>query len=308
MRGLDLSEEYFFTYGLPMLNTLFPEVSGRIAAGFAGPGSECFGFDDVISRDHDWGPAFCLWLEEDDYFLLAEPLQKAYDELPKTFKNFKQRVVTAGENYRSGVCSTKSFYLRHTGLDHAPAKLGEWLKIPEEALAVCTNGKVFYDPMGKFSEWRKKLLGYYPEDVRLRRIVSRCMTAAQSGQYNFPRSVKRGDIFAISQSEAIFCHDVISLVFLLNKKYAPFYKWMHRAVRDLEILGKFTYETITSLLSEPDYRKKIVIIESISSEIIKELTDEGLTDSSSDFLLDHGPVINKKIKDETIRKNFIIIK
>lgn len=308
MQGLRLSEEYFATYGLPMLSDLFPETSSRIAVGLVGPGSECFGFDDKISRDHDWGPSFCIWLEDEDLHKFGGFLQKAYDQLPKIFKSYGPRLATAGEKFRVGVCSTKSFYLRHTGLDHPPGKLNEWLKIPEEALSVCTNGRVFYDPMGIFSDWRRKLLNYYPEDVRLRRISSRCMTSAQSGQYNFPRSVKRGDLFAVSQSETVFSHDIISLVFLLNRKYAPFYKWMHRSVRDLEILGEFIYEAIESLLFETDNRKKIGIIESISAEIIKELISQKISTSTSDFLLDHGPAINEKIQDEKIRKNFIIIK
>jgi hypothetical protein len=47
---------------------------------------------------------------------------------------------------------------------------------------------------------------------------------AQVGQYNFVRSLKRKELFAAHYAEAQFCADVISLVFLLNRKYAPFYK------------------------------------------------------------------------------------
>ena len=57
MQGLELAEKFYDTYGRPMIRSLFPLYEGRIAAGLAGPGSECFGFDDAISRDHDFAPA-----------------------------------------------------------------------------------------------------------------------------------------------------------------------------------------------------------------------------------------------------------
>lgn len=47
----------------------------------------------------------------------------------------------------------------------------------------------------EFTRWRKTLLDFYPEDVRLKKIASRCMTIGQAGQYNLARCVKRGDFF-----------------------------------------------------------------------------------------------------------------
>ena len=66
MKGLELAELFYRECGIPMLEQHFPEQMARIAVGMVGPGSECFGFDDVISREHDWGPGFCLWLTGND--------------------------------------------------------------------------------------------------------------------------------------------------------------------------------------------------------------------------------------------------
>ena len=62
MTGLELAKAYYETYGKRMLAEEFPRYVDRIAVGLAGEGSECFGFDDAISRDHDFGPSFCMWL------------------------------------------------------------------------------------------------------------------------------------------------------------------------------------------------------------------------------------------------------
>ena len=69
MNGLALSRSFYETIGKPALEQQFPALMSRMAIGLAGEGSECLGFDDELSRDHDWGPAFCIWLEKEDYII-----------------------------------------------------------------------------------------------------------------------------------------------------------------------------------------------------------------------------------------------
>ena len=66
MRGIDEARAFYLEYGQQMIAKNFPEYEGKIAVGFAGHGSECFGFDDEISRDHDFEKGFCLWLTDED--------------------------------------------------------------------------------------------------------------------------------------------------------------------------------------------------------------------------------------------------
>ena len=307
MKGLQLAREYYDLVGAPMLQNRFGELTDRIAIGFVGPGSECFGFDDEISRDHDWGPAFCLWLTADDYRKHGKDLQNAYQALPRTFMGFGPRQASPGEEFRVGVCPTVTFYATYTGLDHPPAGIKEWVPIPETSLATCTNGEVFSDPLGEFSRWRQMLLAFYPEDVRLKKIASRCFTIGQSGQYNLSRSLRRRERFAAQWAVTQFCLDTMSLVFLLNKRYAPFPKWMHRALKELPLLGEWAHATILDLITPADLEAKPPIVEEACAVIIRELRSQGLTDASGDFLLDHADSVHNRISDPGLRQRFMVV-
>lgn len=306
MKGLDLAENYYRAYGQELLESTAPELAGRAAFGLAGPGSECYGFDDEISRDHDWGPAFCVWLSEDDFLTYGSRLQAAYEALPRVFEGYGPRLASPGEEGRVGVMGISSFFRTHTGLDHPPATLGEWLFIPERNLSLCTNGRVFSDPLGEFSARRNFLSRFYPEDIRLKKLASRCITAGQSGQYNLPRSLKRGDGFSARYALMNFCTQGISLVFLLNRQYAPYYKWMHRGVRRLPLLGERTYEVIQELTMETNWPPKADLIENFCQEIIGCLRSQGLSDSRSDFLPDHAAEVHGKIQDRILGERMMV--
>ena len=306
MKGLNLCEKFYNEYGAGMIEEKFPQYQERIAAGLVGDGSECYGFDDEISRDHDWGPGFCIWLNTEDYKATGSAMQIEYDRLPKVFDGYERMTSRWGEG-RTGVFEVGAFYSRFIGIPHVPESNERWLYLPENYLSVCTNGKVFVDPLGQFSQIRKELLDFYPEDVRLVKIAARCMSSAQSGQYNYLRSIKHKEYYAAQYAEIKFCNDIMSLVFLLNRRYAPFYKWRHRAVKGLPVLGEFIWKKIDEMVGTHDRKRKNSIIEEISAGVIDEFQKEGLSNSKSDFLLDHGPVIHEKIKNETLRKRNVWI-
>ena len=308
MKGLELAEQYFFAVGAPMIQKKFPDYEGKIAAGLVGMGSECFGFDDEISRDHDWGPTFCLWLAKADYGAIGNSLQAEFDNLPKTFAGFGPREESTWGRGRSGAFEIGQFYKQFIGFDRPPQSLREWRIIPEANLATATNGRIFSDPLGEFTAFRNQLMGFYPEDIRLKKIASRCMTIAQTGQYNYMRCIRRREYVAAAWHEVKFVSDLISLVFLLNRQYRPFPKWMHRAMQSLPILGKALYDLLLELVTtnegttgQTGYEEKGRLMEEMCQLVIKELRQEGLSDSPSDFLLDHGPVVQRHIQDPQIR-------
>jgi hypothetical protein len=100
-----------------------------------------------------------------------------------------------------------------------------------------------------------------------------------------------------------FCADAIGLVFLLNRRYAPFYKWLHRAVRDLSALGAEVYQQINVLLAEEDPGRRADVMESVSVLLAGALREQGLSDSDSEFLLDHAPQVQANITDAWLRQH-----
>lgn len=300
MNGLTLAERYFTTYGLSLIRDMFPDFKERIAAGLIGLGSECLGFDDKFSMDHDWGPGFCIWLTQPDYERIGQPLMEGYQRLPRTFEGYERNTSEWGEG-RVGVFEIGAFYRVFLGRVNVPETLYDWLRLQENNLSACTAGRVFYDPLGEFSGIRQKLLEFYPDDVRIVKIAARCMSAGQSGQYNFTRCLWRRDYFAAQYAETKFCADIMSLVYMLNRRYAPYYKWLLRGIVGLPILGEFMCEKISAIVRLHDHEQKRLMIDEICAAAILELRAEGLSDSTSRFLVDHGPAIHEKIVDTNLR-------
>ncbi len=157
MQGLDIAREYYLQQGKPMLEREFADVLDRIAVGLAGEGSECFGFDDEISRDHDFEAGFCLWISREDERDFGFRLERAYAKLPKEFMGLSKSYVSPVGGNRHGVITVEDFYTRFLGAPTAPDTIERWLNTPASYLATASNGEVFADPSGKFSRVRNKL-------------------------------------------------------------------------------------------------------------------------------------------------------
>lgn len=300
MKGMELSRLYYEEVCKPAIEKEAGELTERTAVGLVGEGSECYGYDDEISRDHDFGPSCCFWLTKEVYRTYGGKLREILDSLPKSFMSFPALKMSEWGGGRRGVLNTESFYRKFTGKENGPETLDEWRMIPETNLSIVTNGSVFSDPLGEFTKIRNRLLEYYPEDIRLDKIASRCMKIAQSGQYNLGRCLKRGEFVAARIAEAEFINESIYMIYLLNKKYMPFYKWMHKDMQFLPILGKEVHNLLNNLISIQNSEKPETA-EKICGLIINELKMQGISENKSDFLLDHGPDIQRKISDESLR-------
>ena len=143
MKGLDLSRAYFEAYGRELVAKFDPEGK-RISAGLAGYGSECMGYDDELSSDHDFEPRFYLWTDDGTEREIGFPLMRAYNALPREFMGYGRSLHSLYGADRGGVVTVKDFFESFTGLGRLPESAGEWLRIPDYALAAATNGRGIY--------------------------------------------------------------------------------------------------------------------------------------------------------------------
>ena len=307
MKGIELSRAYFEEYGKPMLQNDFAEHTDRIAVGLVGHGSECFGFDDEISSDHDFEPRFCIWLTDEDNQKFGFRLFRAYSKLPREFMGIRCRERSAGRQKEKGVYSISEFYSTYTGRSGAPECWQDWLYTPSHYFAEATNGEVFCDPLGEFTRIRELIKNGMPEDVRLKKIASCALRMAQSGQYNYKRCIAHGELGAARLALDEFTRNACELTFLLERRHAPYYKWIFRAMRDLTRLD-FLAQKLEALLTLPsDETLKIeLLIEEISSILIEEFRKQGISDATCGFLESHAYSINDRIKISEIRNLHVL--
>ncbi|MDY6367586.1 MAG: DUF4037 domain-containing protein [Clostridia bacterium] len=309
MKGLEICEKYFNEYGKKMIDEEFAEYKDRIAAGLVGEGSECFGFDDELSKDHDFEPSFCLFITEEDERKFGFKLERAYAKLPKEYMGLKRQLLSPTGGNRRGVIVINEFYKKFLGASNAPDSLKRWFYTPSEMLATACNGKVFTDPLGFFSSVRNELLKGYPEDVRRKKIAANVILMAQSGQYNYGRCIDRGETGAAQLAIFEFVKHAISTVYLLNGKYEPYYKWAYRGMRELPILSdlEFSLSGISELgNSKSQASEKAEIIEDIAKMIIDELKTQKLTTATCNNLETHAYSVMDSIKDSTIRNMHVM--
>ena len=128
--------------------------------------------------------------------------------------------------------------------------------------------------------------------------------AAQTGQYNYIRAVKRTDPVTANMIRAAFIDHFVRAIFLLNKTYRPYYKWTYQALAKLPVLGQEMHEKTKALLDCP-WDQAEELIEEMSQKLIGVMKEMDLTDNASDFLMDHLPDLLRKIEDRSLLENGI---
>ncbi|MBQ4037065.1 MAG: DUF4037 domain-containing protein [Clostridia bacterium] len=310
MKGLDLAREYYEAYGKAVLEEEFADVLPYLAVGLAGSGSECYGYDDALSQDHDFEPAFCIFLPDESIVdrRYAFRLERAYAKLPKEFMGLSRSPVSPVGGSRHGVIRMEEFFLEKTGSPDGALSLEAWLSVPEHGLLEATNGAVFCDPYGRFSAIRERL-SYFPEDVRRKKLGGSLLLMGQAGQYNYSRCVERGDTAAAQMAAFEFVKSVLHSIYLLNRSYMPYYKWVFRGLRELSVLSELggELEYLVSSGNAPEEAKgKEQRIERICAAVAEELRAQGICALPYAEMEPMAYAVNDTVTDHDLRNMHIL--
>ena len=313
-----------------MLKTEFPDLVGKIAVGLIGAGSECFGYDDLVSTDHDFDPGFLIFIGNDIDDDTKFKLERAYAKLPRTYMGYERAVMSPVGGNRRGVKRVSEFLREKTGTEDGKLDTYDWLNIDEEYLAEITNGEIWIDDNRIISNTRLRL-STFPEDIKLKKLAGSILLMAQSGQYNYERCISHDELGAARLALYEFVNAAMHTTYLLNEVYMPYYKWRFRGLRDLswpknfKVKSELNYiegieddsvvempfeKMLISLLNVSDekmFSSKITRdIDLIANVLIERLKYEKLSDKNEVFLERHAYEINNKIKDVDIRNMNIL--
>lgn len=253
IKGLALSSEFYINVVGPCLREGFPRLVFSI--GRLGCGSDVLGFDTAMSTDHDWGPQVDVFVSEADHMTFADAV-RAYlnSHLPRRFRGYPV-AFTAPDIFDNGtqcmdydgtegpfrhrviIHTVRSFLLRHLGTDlKAPLSSLDWLSFAEQRLLEVTAGEVFYDGLGELGRVRKSL-EYYPRDVWLFRLAAQWHRLGQEEPFVGRCGVVDDDLGS-RVIAARLVRDLMRLCFLMERRYAPYGKWLGTAFKQLTCYGE----------------------------------------------------------------------
>ena len=310
MKGIELARRYYEAYGRDMIRDQFPEYGEMIAAGLTGSGSECYGYDDEISADHDFEPGFCLFIPGEEIVdrRTAFRLERAYAKLPAEFEGYSRQKMAPAGGQRHGVFRIGDFFRDRIGCVPEEMTAEDWLRVPEYALAEAVNGEMFRDDLGLMEDQRA-ILRNMPEDARKKRLAGHLLLMAQSGQYNYTRCIRHGETGAAQMAAGEFARHTMAAMFLLERRYMPYYKWCFRALRELpgsaEAAGTLEW-LISSGNDKETAEEKYFRIEDIAARVIERLQAQELTKAVCGDLEKHAYSVNDGIRDSGIRNMSVL--
>lgn len=219
--GLELARRFYADAVAPLLDGV------RHSAARCGDGSDVLGFDTPRSTDHGWGPRLQVFVEPGR----VESVRAIVDRgLPEAFLGWPVRFGwdEAPVSHRVEVDTIDGWLEQHVGI-RSPADLGplDWLATPGQLLLEATSGEVFHDGLGELQAVRAAL-AWYPDEVWLWLLACGWRRISQEEAF-VGRTAEVGDELGSRLVAARLVRDLVRLCFLLERRYAPYSKWLGSA-------------------------------------------------------------------------------
>ncbi len=259
MQGIELSRGFYTDIVRPWLSQVAPEL--RHSAALIGYGSELLGFDDEVSRDHNWGPRVHIMVARPDFDGHARRLVDEFSKVaPPTYLGepigwrSRPHPPANGDESAGAIEHGLEFHTLETRLEaHFAVRSVEnltalqWLAFAEQKLLAFTAGAVFHDDDNRLTRARERL-HYFPDDVWFYKIACQWGRIAQEQAF-VGRAGQAGDDLGSRVIAARLVRDVMRLGFLLERRYAPYSKWFGSGFARLPIAAALSPHLNRVLLS-----------------------------------------------------------
>jgi hypothetical protein len=290
MKGLEIAKKFYVSWGEPYLEYSFPNLAKRVAVGRIF-GSDVIEADDEISKDHNWGPQFTVFLSAEDYAKYGANLSEVMNsEAPNPWREFR----LAGAGDKSVIVeSIPNWIETYIGFTRKPNRSEDWNIIVKDRMEGGTNkaresilyflrhGIIWFDGSGEMSNWRKSLK-YYPESIWYARLAEEIFRVWQHGEYNFVQRVaKRKDPLAMSVCIGEFIIGVMRTLLLLNHDFSPYWKWLSHEFRKLEEASKYV-PLLEEILSDCSIEIQVELVLKISDQIHQKMLNSGIITGEND--------------------------
>jgi hypothetical protein len=243
--GLELASRFYSEAVRPLLG------NRPHSAALLGSGSDVLGFDTERSTDHGWGPRLKLFVGEAD----VEPIRSAVETgLPETFEGWPTRYGwdDVPVSHHVEVATVGAWLERQLGFDpRRGVTTLDWLTTPQQLLLEVTRGEVFHDGLGELGPAREAL-AWYPDDVWLWLLACQWRRIDQEEPF-VGRTAEVGDELGSRLLAGRLCRDVMRLCFLLERRYAPYAKWLGSAFAQLDAAAEVG-PALADALAAPEHR------------------------------------------------------
>jgi hypothetical protein len=239
--GIQLNRLFYREAVAPILASAFPGL--RYSAALIGYGSDVLGYDSERSTDHEWGPRLLVFLAKDDRKSLTGSIDEVLStRLATEFRGYPTNFTQPDENRVRRMARSEAGRVRHHVYLHSLPEFVEsylgvapnaafsnidWLLMYQNSLLELTAGAVYHDGLGELRPLRQRL-EWYPHEVWLYMLASQWIRLAQ--EESFPgRCDEGGDELGSRINATRLVRDVMRLCFLLERRYAPYGKWLGTA-------------------------------------------------------------------------------
>lgn len=242
--GVELARMFY-------IEAIRPLIEQRVhSAARIGSGSDVLGFDTPRSTDHGWGPQLRIFVTASEVDATRRAIGAG---LPAEFHGWPVRFgwdEVAVQDHVS-VAPLEEWLESHLGFDpQGGVTAQDWLTTPQQLLLEVTEGAIFSDPDGELKRVRSKL-EWYPNDIWLWLLACQWRRIAQEEAF-VGRTAEVGDESGSRILSARIVRDLMRLCFLLERRYAPYSKWLGSAFRNLRIASELAPH-LDAALEAADY-------------------------------------------------------